>query len=234
MAITFKTAINRVLVKLRESEVTNLTSASTYQKLVAAFVNEAKEEVESAWTWNALYDKEVVTTVAGTAEYGLLNWGDELSIDSVYNSTNNTWMRGPMPNWKINQWSDIASSSGTSLWWDIYQQDSNGDAQIRFWPTPDGVYTINVYGFHHQTYLTTASDSETVILVPWKPVVYGAYYRAISERGEDGGQLYDETVKAYQDALSDAVALDAAQNNQVSDWHNNDLNLRSSNYIGLP
>ena len=67
MAITFLQAINRTLVKLREDEVSDLTQADSYQKLIAAFVNEAKEEVENAWTWNTLNDLETVTTVAGTS-----------------------------------------------------------------------------------------------------------------------------------------------------------------------
>lgn len=234
MAITFLQAINRTLVKLREDEVSDLTQADSYQKLIAAFVNEAKEEVENAWTWNTLNDLETVTTVAGTSEYALTGWGDEFTVSHVYNSSLNYMMRGPMPNWKLDQWEEISTASGTVLWWDIYQTSGSGDAQIRFWPEPAGVYTIKVWGFHHQAYLETATDTSTVVTVPWKPVVFGAYYRAVSERGEDGGQVYDEAVQAYENALSDAVALDASQGNTQTEWHNEDLNRKSSSYIGLP
>jgi len=64
--------------------------------------------------------------------------------------------------------------------------------------------------------------------------VFGAYYRAVSERGEDGGQIYDESVKAYDVALSDAIALDSTLGHMPTDFHNDDLNLKSDGYIGLP
>jgi hypothetical protein len=54
MAITFLQAVNRTLVKLRESEVSTLSGSSDYVKLIAAYVNEVKEEVETAWTWSYL------------------------------------------------------------------------------------------------------------------------------------------------------------------------------------
>lgn len=75
MAITFLQAVNRTLVKLRESEVSTLNGADEYTKLIAAFVNEAKEEVENAWPWSSLRTYVDITTVAGTSTYSLTGMG---------------------------------------------------------------------------------------------------------------------------------------------------------------
>ena len=42
------------------------------------------------------------------------------------------------------------------------------------------------------------------------PVLLGAWAKAISERGEDGGQNTSEAYQLYQYALNDAISQDAA------------------------
>ena len=211
-------------MKLREDEVSTLTSASAYEKLIAAFVNEAKETVEVAWQWNALHDAYDITTVSGTQTYPLVGWGDEFTIEMVFNNTDNCLISGPSQNSEVSFYTSIGTTStGAPTWWDIYGVDSNGDPNIRFYAIPDEELSITVYGYHKQAYLETSTDDETVMLVPWKPVVFSAYAKALSERGEDGGQIYDESVMAADAALSDAIALDAAQGRVNTDWHNYDL-----------
>lgn len=223
------------MVKLREDEVSSLSTADSYSKLIAAFINEAKEEVENAWRWTLLQDTHVITTVASQQAYTIDDFTQEYTIDGVFNATSNVWMRGPMSNWRISQWDEISGSTGTPLWWDIFGVDADSnDPNMRLWPTPDGVTTINVYGRHSQAYLETSTDSDTVVIMPWKPVVYGAYAKALSERGEDGGQTYDEAVRAAENALSDAVALDVSLDSTNSDWHNDELHRNTAGYIGLP
>ena len=51
--MTYLNLVNGVLRRLREPEVTNVTSNS-YTKLVADLVNDAKEIVQNAWDWSAL------------------------------------------------------------------------------------------------------------------------------------------------------------------------------------
>ena len=94
MAITFLQAVNRTLVKLRESEVSSLSGASEYVALVSAFVNEAVMDVASAWHWNALREVITVTTVAGTSTYSLTGAGEDFSIESVINDTSNFPLNG--------------------------------------------------------------------------------------------------------------------------------------------
>ena len=81
--ITFLQAVNRVLVKLRENELTTFSGMSNYEKLIAALVNEAKEEVEASWDWNYQRATYTITTANGTSTYALTGAGSELTIEGV-------------------------------------------------------------------------------------------------------------------------------------------------------
>ena len=88
---------------------------------------------------------------------------------------------------------------------------------MQLYPTPDDARTVRVYGYVSQADLSADDDS---LSIPEYPVILGAYARAVSERGEDAGNAYDETVREYQSALNDAIARDnnAHAMGRGSDW----------------
>jgi hypothetical protein len=49
--MTYLEAVNSVLRRLREREVLSV-SESAYSKLIGDFVNDARNEVETAWGWS--------------------------------------------------------------------------------------------------------------------------------------------------------------------------------------
>ena len=49
--MTYLDAINRVLRRLREDEVSSVTSTA-YSKLIGDYVNDAVRLVEDAWDWS--------------------------------------------------------------------------------------------------------------------------------------------------------------------------------------
>lgn len=220
--ITFLQAINRVLVKLREPELSTLSGIGIYQKLIAALVNEAKEEVEAAWDWNYQRISYTVTTVAGTSTYAITGAGSEMTIEGVFNGTNNDVIFGPLNNiyadWDRTA-TTLGSTNGTSLYCDIVGIDASGDIQIRLTPTPDAVQTVTIYGRSKQAYLDYSSDAGTYIKAPWRPIVFLAYAKAVSERGEDGGNMYDETMEDYRKALADSVSRDEKLNFRNTTWY---------------
>ena len=214
--LTFLQATNRVLTRLREDNVTTLTGADSYVALVAALVNEAKEEVESAWTWNSLIASLDITMVSGTANYSLTGWGDSFEVELAFNTTKNYYLQGPHQTADLiaaqNLQADVSVSSHR---WTYYGKDSNGDPYIRFYPTPGDADTIQVVGRKNVAYMTDDADE---ITVPWRPVVLGAYLKAIAERGEDGGTNWAKAQMDYERALADAIGYDAALNHRSKDW----------------
>ena len=74
--MTFLELVNDVLVRLREPVVTTY-SETTYSTLIAKFINDAKRQVEDAFSWNALGTTITVTTVANTSSYSLTGAGQK-------------------------------------------------------------------------------------------------------------------------------------------------------------
>ena len=50
-------------------------------------------------------------------------------------------------------------------------------------------------------------------------MVYGAYAKAVSERGEDGGVSFAEANAMYLQVLADAIAMDVRKEHESNDWY---------------
>lgn len=212
--MTFLEAVNNVLRRLRETEVTSVTDTA-YSKMIGVFVNDAKTQVENAYSWNALQSSIIVTTAAGTSDYTLTGSGSRFRILDVIDDTNNI----PL---SLVQWPYIARQQrlGTVGNTSPYNYafngvDSNGDTKVTLWPTPDGVYSIAFTSVVPQADL---SSDASVISVPYLPVVLGAYARAVAERGEDQGFNSSEAYGLYKDALSDAIAIESSRTSDDAGW----------------
>ncbi len=89
---TYLQAVNDVLVRLREEEVSTVTETS-YSSLIGKFVNDAKRQIEDSYEWNILGTTIVVSTVAGTSSYSLTGAGQKFRVQDVINDTNNTGLK---------------------------------------------------------------------------------------------------------------------------------------------
>jgi len=68
--MTYLELVNDVLARLRETSVSTVTE-TTYSTLIGKFVNDAKRQIEDAFSWNVLGQTITVTTAASTAAYSL-------------------------------------------------------------------------------------------------------------------------------------------------------------------
>jgi type IV secretory pathway TrbF-like protein len=107
--------------------------------------------------------------------------------------------------------------TGTPEHWRIIGVDTNGDPRIEFYPTPNAAEEIHVYAIVSQGEVTADA---TVLSVPHRPVVLKAFALAVSERGEHGGNLYDEVMREFANSLNEAVAQDNLNvaRGSNSDW----------------
>lgn len=211
----FITAINDVLARLREEPVSTPTQ-DTYSTLISKYVNDAKREVEDKWDWNVLKTEVSITTSANTYSYSLTGAGDRFRVLSVWNDTQEVFMRR-IEHWKIKQGLKTSSANtGVPVRYTFEGEDSNNDPKVLIWPIPNGVYNIDFHLIVPQAELTSGS---TEISVPWYPVVLRAYAKAISERGEDGGTSYNEAMLDYQEALADAIKNDVSRTPEETIWY---------------
>lgn len=211
--MTYLEIINSVLRRLRENTV-SISANSTYATMIGEFVNDAKEEVERAHLWNALRNTVTITTTPSTSQYSLTGLGQSFTILEVYNETNKYVMCQVSPA-ELKKRQLFTSQEGIVIEYAFNGVDSNGDIKVDFWPTPNTLETVSFHVYKPQAALS--SDS-TVLLIPSKPVVLGAYWRAVRERGEDGGNISPDAEKEYRTALGDAIAMDSEHTNHQTDW----------------
>lgn len=214
MTTTYLQAVNDVLGRLRETEVSTV-SETTYSKLIGKFVNDAKDQVEAAYNWNALSDTLTATTTADLFSYVLEGSGVRFRVTDVINDTNNFFMKNTTRSWMNEQFLMTGVQKGPPMYYNFNGQDANGDTLIDVFPVPDGVYTLRFNVTLPQPKLT--SDS-TVIKVPADVVIQNAYARALVERGEDGGLQSSEAYALAKALMADYIALESNRYLEDTNW----------------
>jgi len=205
--MTYLELVNDVLVRLREPTVTTVV-LNSYSTLIGKFVNDAKRQIEDAFSWNVLGQTITVTTAASTASYALTGAGQKFQVMDVINTTSNVGLTNISfvdMNRKLN-FTPLVYSLPYEFAFDGV--NASYDTKVNLFPIPDGVYTIKFALTVPQA--TLASDS-TVVLVPDVLVAQNAYSRALIERGEDGGLSSSEAYQLYKSMLSDYIALEGTR-----------------------
>jgi len=205
--MTYLELINDVLVRLRETTVSTPTE-TTYSTLIGKFVNDAKRQIEDAFSWNVLGQTITVSTAASTASYSLTGAGQKFQVMDVINTTSNVGLTNISfvdMNRKLN-FTPLVNSVPTEFAFDGV--DASYDTKVNLYPIPDGVYTIK---FALTVPQATLSSGSTVVMVSDVLVAQNAYARALVERGEDGGLSSSEAYLLYKAMLSDQIALEGTR-----------------------
>ena len=205
--MTYLELINDVLIRLRETTVAT-NNATTYSTLIGKFVNDAKRQVEDAFSWNVLGQNITLTTTANTYSYSLTGAGQKFQVMDAINTTSNVGMQN-ISFVQMNRFQNLVPvATGVPEYYAFDGVDTNGDTKVSLYSRPDGVYTVIFSLTIPQA--TLASDS-TSILVPDFLVAQNAYARALVERGEDGGLSSSEAYQLYKSMLSDYIALEGTR-----------------------
>jgi hypothetical protein len=205
--MTYLQLINNVLIRLRETQVST-NSETAYSTLIGLFVNDAKRQIEDAFSWNVLGQTVDITTTSGTYIYSMTGAGQKFQVQDALNTTANTGMKN-ISFVEMNRYQNLVPTvTGVPQYYAFDGVDSNGDTKVVIYPRPDKVYNIPFSLTVPQALLT--SDS-TVVLVPDSLVVQNAYARALVERGEDGGLNSSEAYQLFRSMLSDQIALEGTR-----------------------
>jgi hypothetical protein len=210
--MTYLECVNKVLVRLRENEVTTVNE-NPYSKLIGALVNVVKVEVEDAWNWSALRTTLTAITTTPLFNYVLTGAGTRLRILDVINDTDDFVMQQQSTKWFDKQFLLNNLQFGSPLYYNFNGVSDEGDTQIDFFPIPDGTYNIRINLVVPQNELTNDTD---IIKCPGLIIVEGALARAISERGDDGG--YVEQEQRYRTIASDLIAIESGQRMDEINW----------------
>lgn len=226
MATTVLEALNEVLVKIGEDEVSNAATSltETYELLVLSFLNDIKEEIEDAHNWRALRQTVSVTISANNQSATITEANERSRVVRIYQQNAHT---------EVPLVFDITDASNPDrliemdlaelIYRDTIDPDvrqepqyfaldnSSGDVlDLYVWPRPSADSTIQLTLVIPQEKL--AKDSlATNIKIPMRPLRVGATWYALEERGEELGTNGQFNEQRYKDALSSAIGRDEAE-----------------------
>ena len=205
--MTYLQLINNVLIRLRETQVST-NNETAYSTLIGLFVNDAKRQIEDAFSWNVLGQTVTITTVAATYVYSMTGAGQKFQVQDAINTTSNIGLQN-ISFVEMNRYQNLVpTTNGIPQYYAFDGVDASGDTKVVLYPRPDGVYNIP---FSLTVPQATLAADGTSVLVPDTLVVQNAYARALVERGEDGGLSSSEAYQLYRAMLSDQIALEGTR-----------------------
>ena len=203
--MTYLNLVNAVLRKLREDEVSTV-SETDYSRLVGDFVNDALATVEASWDWSCLRSTFMLTTAVDQSTYSLTDFGQRSEVMSIYNTSNGAELTRRHKEYII-QKQYQSTANGKPSYYSLTGTDSNGDIKIQLHPRPDAIQSYAVNAVVRDGYLSEDADNT---LLPHQPIIQLAFAYALRERGETGGQSAMEQEMIAKQDLSNAIALDGA------------------------
>ena len=224
--MTYRELINEVLIRLREETISSdwsgaindSTTVSDYHKVIGALVNDAKRSIESYHDWMTLRETADIATVASTKNYSLSSGQEFKVIDVVNNATGNQLVQ--VSKAYLNRTRYPTDPTGEPHYYGFNGADASNNLKVDLSPVPTEVQTISFDIVKYQDVLTSAS---TVLKIPSKPVILGAFARAVSERGEDGGTQSSLAAQEAGASISQAVIMDSGNAQYETDWYMGNL-----------
>ena len=218
--MTFRGLINEVLIRLREDTISidwsgdiNDSTVSAYEKVIGALVNDAKRHIEQRHDWLNLRSTVDIATVDGTKNYNLSS-GQEIKIMDAINNTTGMHLRQVGKTY-INTVTYPSQDTGEPLYYGFNGSDASNNLKVDLSPVPTTAHTIS---FDIIKYQDDLAEAATVISVPERPVILGAWARAIAERGEDGGTQSSLMAQEASEALKQAIIRDSGNTRYETDW----------------
>jgi len=220
--MTYRELINQVLIRLREDtiatdwsgNINDAANVSAYHKLIGSLVNDSKRSIEERHDWLNLRETKDIDTVSGTKNYNLSS-GQEIKILDVINNDTGQHLN-QVSRLYINTVKYPTDDAGEPLYYSFNGSDSSNNLKVDLSPVPTAVHKVS---FDIVKYQDNLSAAATVLKVPSQPVVLGAWARAISERGEDGGTQSSAMAVEANEALKQAIMLDSGNTQYETDWY---------------
>ena len=225
MSTTYKQVLNQVLERIGEEQLGGSLSTltDTYHLLLGSIVNDIKEQIEDAHNWRALRQFINVTVSAQAVSAAITGANERSRVLRIQQADRGitplvfdiTDASNPAPLLELdltellyhdtvnpNQYQDPAYFA---------VDNSEGDVlNLYVYPRPSDERTIKVGLVVPQDKLDSATLT-TELKIPIRPLVVGAVWYALEERGEELGTNALFSEKRFIDALDSAISRDSAE-----------------------
>lgn len=151
--LTYLQLVNRVLPRIMQSTISDVTSAAGHSLVISDLINEAQEALFNETDWYSLYTTTTFATVASTAEYAVPS--DIGRTIDLIDETNNRVLIEDYSRAMDTQDPD-ATVTGQPETFSL--QGSN----YRLWPIPSSVYTIRVRYWKAPPALSANTDTSSL------------------------------------------------------------------------
>lgn len=192
---TYLQLTNKVLGRITQAAITDVTAATGHALIITNLINEAQNQLFLATDWYSLYVTRTFVTASSTAEYAqATDWGR--TIDMMDESNNRV----------------LVESFNRSF--DEADPDSDTEAapthftvtgsNYRFYPIPNGVYTIRERYWKQPTTLTANDDTSDLpievenCIIQW---ALGGIYEYLN-KFESADRATAKYVKILEEAMS--------------------------------
>lgn len=238
---TYLQLVNKVLVNLRETVVTDLSSS--YAQLVGEFINQAKEKVEDAWRWKSLSSTFLFTTIANQIAYpisaaalspavssslGIYPTGrEEILTDEegnvqafdVTTATTGTLVRLQRVTRENEYTLNTYLATQSQIQCNFFSYVSTtAQGLLTFVQAPQGSRIINVRMKVPQDEFSIGTET---LLVPWRPLVSWATFLAMEERGEELSEKSSLYMDRHNQELQRSIEQDTMGEKQYDQLRNN-------------
>lgn len=240
MSITYLGAVQKVLLNLRESAITDLSAI--YSQLIGEFVNQAKEKVEAVHRWKGLSTTVAFTTAQGQTQYVLsptatpactsvsgnfpLDERSQILVDEeesqqVFDVT--TAVQGGLIRLRrVSREREVALNTFLANQSPVQPNGfsysyENGQPVFFLVGAPTGGRVMNLRMKVPQTQFSTGSE---VFLTPWRPIVSYATFLAMEERGEELSEKSSLYLDRHNQELERAIEVDLAGEEQYMQLKN--------------
>lgn len=219
------TLVNNILRRLRENEVDSVAD-NAYSKLIAQFVNDAKNDMEDInYEWS-VYVTEVDTTILGdssTRTYDLtetndrsflLRDKDDDRLPCAYDITSGS----------ISQLYDVASKvlkreralagnpsstdTAPKVFSIVSDSDGRGWTLEVLWASSEAKSWRSYWYIPQADLALDGSDDNTEIKLPARPIEMQALFYAYNERGEEMGEPNGLAFERAKMAIAAALEMD--------------------------
>ena len=134
--MTYLELVNDILIRLREAEVESVAQTD-YSKLIGKFVNDAKRQVEDAYSWNVLSTTVTISTVANTHSYSMTGAGQKFRVVDAINDTQDLALRN-IPFANMNRFLNFGTTqTAAPTYFAFNGVDGSNDTKVDVYPVPD-------------------------------------------------------------------------------------------------
>jgi hypothetical protein len=205
--------LSDIRTDVREAGNYSSSDGNVSDAVMTRVINRALRRISAEFDWPWLYAEETITTVAGTTDYNLpTRWAK-----TAWLSEENVGLLRPATHKQSRRWIEQATRvTGRPVYY-----THEGASQIRLFPAPDAVYSVDHGYYTYEAALSNDTDTPAIPdpyddLVVWKSLEFLAIRRGEQELMQNARRMYQDQLRVVTDNVRASKEFASIKTRQ--DW----------------